>query len=146
LATDWAHAAATGGGVLSKKEDGREKVIEYWAKKLQSLHFIKHYRSYLQHRKVRRRKDHHIVQGIHTRETSTGMSARWFARWFDTVAGADFNSKHRAGSALSNASSTPNTSQWTPCLKRGTATSSTTRSTGSASPWRGRTEPATRPT
>jgi hypothetical protein len=56
LATDWAHAAATGGGVLSQKQDGKEKVIEYWAKKLPSsahnyppkgdlteiIHFIKH--------------------------------------------------------------------------------------------------------
>ena len=47
-----------------------------------------------------------MIQGFHTRETSTGRSARGV----DTVAGADFDSKHRAGSAPGNASSTPTTS------------------------------------
>jgi hypothetical protein len=42
VAPDWAHAAATGGDVLSPKEGSREKVIEYWARKLQSLYGIEH--------------------------------------------------------------------------------------------------------
>ena len=114
LDTDWSQEAACIGAVLSQKQNGKERVIAYAAKKLSKseanyaptkgelcavIHFVRFFKYYLQYRHFILRTDHQALKYIKTMEEPTGM----VGRWLDTLANYDFTVIHRKGTAHGNA-------------------------------------------
>ena len=114
LDTDWSLENEAIGAVLSQVQDGHERVIAYGAKRLTKsqrnypatkgelsavIHFIRHWRYYLQHRPFVLRTDHKALEWIRTMEAPTGM----IQRWLDTLANFQFTIEHRAGPKHTNA-------------------------------------------
>jgi len=114
LDTDWSQENNAIGGVLSQKQDGKERVIAYGAKKLNKAQakysstkgelvavivFMRYWRYYLQFRKFVLRTDNRALVWIRTMEAPTGM----IQRWLDTLSNFDFDVIHRPGKQHGNA-------------------------------------------
>ena len=114
--TDWSQEVGAIGGVLSQKQDGKERVIAYGARKLSKaernypsnkgellgvIHFLKQWKYYLQFRPFILRTDHHALKWITTMEEPTGM----IARWLQTLGNYNFTVEFRKGSKHGNADS-----------------------------------------
>jgi len=112
--TDWSHDHRAIGGVLSQRQDGQERVICYGAKKLSVsqanypatkgelfavIHFLRHWRYYLQWKRFILRTDHKALVWIRNMEAPDGM----VARWLDTLANYDFEVQYRKGCSHGNA-------------------------------------------
>ena len=112
LDTDYSGNAI--GGVLSQKQDGKERVILYSAQKLlpreknlgstkggllAALHFIVKWKYYLQHRRFLLRTDHQSLKWLYSMEEPRGM----VARWLNVLSDYDFTIVHRPGKKHGNA-------------------------------------------
>ena len=116
LDTDWSGDPGAIGGVLSQIQDGQERVILYWARKLTKclqayssnkgqllavLHFVNKWRYYLQYRPFVVRTNHEALKWLYTMQEPRGM----IARWLETLSNFDFEVRHRAGVKHGNADS-----------------------------------------
>ena len=114
LDTDWSGVNAAIGGVLSQKQGGKERVIAYGAKRLSksqqnyapstgelfaAMHFVQHWKYYLQHRKFILRTDHESLCHIKTWEPPKGA----VGRWIETITNYDFDVVYRPGPKHGNA-------------------------------------------
>ena len=114
LDTDWSGAKAAIGAVLSQVQDGKERVISYGAKRLNSaqrnyspskgelfgvLYFIRHFKYFLQYRPFILRVDHESLKYIKTMEPPSGT----ISRWYDTITNYDFEVQYRPGPKHGNA-------------------------------------------
>ncbi len=114
LDTDWSHDANAIGGVLSQKQDGKERVIQYGSKKLSKsqrsygatkgeltafLYFAKHWSYYLRHRPFILRTDHHPLKTIRSMQPQTSHTLRMMS----ACAELEFDVVHRAGTKHNNA-------------------------------------------
>ena len=114
LDTDWSGDPGAIGGVLSQKQDGKERVLMYGARKLNAaekqyssnkgellalLHFMNKWRYYLQHRPFIVRTDHEALKWIKTMQEPRGM----IARWLDTLSNFEFKVEYRPGEKHGNA-------------------------------------------
>ena len=90
LDTDWSNQAIA--AVLSQEQDGQERVICYGARKLTKternyssnkgellalIHFLKHWKYYLQYRPFIWRTDHSALRYIESMTEPRGMTLRW---------------------------------------------------------------------
>ena len=104
------------GAVLSQKQDGKEHVIAYGAKKLlprecsyssnkgellAAVYFVEKFKYFLSHRKFILRTDHQALKWLASMKTPAGM----FSRWKEHLASYDFEVKFRKGTQHSNADS-----------------------------------------
>ena len=114
LDTDWSASNCAIGAVLSQKQDGKERVIAYAAKRLNSTQrnyaptkgellaavtFMRHFHYYLRHRKFVLRTDHAALKYIRTMDPPKGT----IARWLDCIANFDFDVIYREGKKHGNA-------------------------------------------
>ncbi len=114
LDTDWSYDNKAIGGVLSQVQDGQERVIAYGAKKLNSaqsnypptkgelfaaIHFMQHWRYYLQYQPFIFRTDHQALKWVKTMEAPSGM----IQRWMDVLANFNFTIQYRPGAKHLNA-------------------------------------------
>jgi transposase InsO family protein len=114
LDTDWSLDNNAVGAVLSQKQNGKERVIAYGAKKLSPAQasypstkgelaaviiFINKWSYYLRHRPFILRTDNAALKWIHSMEAPTGM----IQRWLDVLANHKFEVQHRAGVKHGNA-------------------------------------------
>ena len=114
LDTDWSQSHHTIAAVLSQKQDGKERVIRYGAKKLNAsqcnysankgelfavIHFMKLFKYFLLHRKFILRTDHQALKWIYTMKTPNGL----VSRWLDILADFQFEVVHRPGTQHGNA-------------------------------------------
>ena len=114
LDTDWSGDPGAIGGVLSQKQDGKERVLLYGARKLNKtetayssnkgellalLYFIQKWKYYLQFRPFLIRTDHQALSWLYSMSEPTGM----VARWLQTLANYDFKVIHRPGLKHGNA-------------------------------------------
>ncbi len=114
LDTDWSQENNAIGGVLSHKQDGKERVITYGGKKLSEaqarygatkgeltalLHFAKLWRYYLRHRPFIFRTDHQPLKYLGTMEPPDLHTARML----DTLASYNFTVEYRPGPKHGNA-------------------------------------------
>ena len=112
LDTDWSDRAI--GGVLSQVQDGKERVIQYGARKLLPaeqnyssnkgemlavIHFVQKWKYYLAHRPFILRTDHSALKWIRTMEPPRGM----IARWLELLSNFEFKVVHREGAKHANA-------------------------------------------
>ena len=112
--TDWSKHPGNIGGVLSQKQEGKERVIAYGARKLLPreknyssnkgellgvIHFLKTWKYYLQHRKFVLRTDHHALKWIRDMENPAGM----VGRWQEILSHFDFDVVFRKGTQHRNA-------------------------------------------
>ena len=104
------------GAVLSQKQDGKERVIAYGAKKLlprecsyssnkgellAAVYFVEKFKYFLSHRKFILRTDHQALKWLASMKTPAGM----FSRWKEHLASYEFEVKFRKGTQHSNADS-----------------------------------------
>ena len=104
------------GACLSQKQDGKEKVIAYTARKLSQsqlnyahtkgelyavIYFIDYFKYYLAMRKFILRTDHMALKYMHTTQEPSGM----VQRWLHTLSTYHFDIENRAGKRHSNADS-----------------------------------------
>ena len=116
LDTDWSMENGAIGACLSQKQDGKEKVIAYAARKLSQsqlnyaptkgelyavIYFIDYFKYYLAMRKFILRTDHMALKYMHTMQEPSGM----VQRWLHTLSTYHFDIEHRAGKRHSNADS-----------------------------------------
>ena len=116
LDTDWSAENNAVGAVLSQKQDGKERVICYGAKRLNKAQaaysptkgelagviiFMQKWKYFLQHRHFLLRTDHRALCWIRSMVEPTGM----IQRWLDILAGFDFRVEHRPGPKHGNADS-----------------------------------------
>ena len=114
LDTDWSGSNAAIGAVLSQVQDGKERVISYGAKRLNSaqqnyspskgelfavLYFIRHFKYFLQYRPFVLRVDHESLKYIKTMEPPSGT----ISRWYDTITNYDFEVQYQPGPKHGNA-------------------------------------------
>ena len=112
--SDWSQTGASVGAVLSQKQDGKERVIAYMAKRLsdtQANYFptkgelfaimsaIKHWDYYLKSRPFLLRIDHQALTRIKTMDPPEGA----IARWLQTISNYDFSVTYRPGPKHGNA-------------------------------------------
>ena len=112
LDTDWSDRAI--GGVLSQVQNGKERVIQYGARKLLPaeqnyssnkgemlavIHFVQKWKYYLAHRPFILRTDHSALKWIRTMEPPRGM----IARWLELLSNFEFRVMHREGAKHANA-------------------------------------------
>ena len=112
LDTDASNTAI--GAVLSQIQEGKERVIAYGSRCLNSpeknycvtrrellavVYFIDYYRHYLVGRKFKVRTDHGSLRWLSSRKNPTGQVARWIER----LAPFQFEIEHRAGKKHGNA-------------------------------------------
>ena len=116
LDTDFSVDPGAIGRVLSQEQDGQERVIAYWARRLQPrernyastkgelvavIFFLQYYKYYLLHRPFILRTDNNALTWIRSLESPTGM----ILRWLEILASFDFTVKHRKGTLHGNADS-----------------------------------------
>ena len=114
LDTDWSATNNAIGGVLSQKQDGKERVIAYGGKKMSKaqknydpfkgelsalLHFSKIWRYYLQYRPFILRVDHAPLTHMKTMQPQD----RHTLRMLSVLADLDFTIQHRKGTSHGNA-------------------------------------------
>ena len=114
LDTDWSMDNGAIGACLSQKQDGKERVIAYAAKKLSKsqlnyaptkgelyavIFFIDHFKYYLALRPFRLRTDHRALVYLHSMQHPSGM----IQRWLHTLSTYQFQVEHRAGTKHANA-------------------------------------------
>jgi len=112
--TDWSHDGRSIGAVLSQRQEGKERVICYGAKKLSPsqanysatkgelyaiIYFLRHWRYYLQWKEFILRTDHQALTWLRTMDAPDGMTARWL----DTLANFSFKVQYRPGPKHGNA-------------------------------------------
>ena len=114
LDTDWSASNCAIGAVLSQKQEGKERVIAYAAKRLNSTQqnyaptkgellaavtFMRHFHYYLRYRKFILRTDHAALKYIRTMDPPKGT----IARWLDCIANFEFEVVYREGKKHGNA-------------------------------------------
>ena len=114
LDTDWSATNAAIGAVLSQKQDAKEKVIAYMAKRLSSTQqnypsfkgelfaimcSIKHFDYFLRGRPFVLRIDHQALTRIKTMDPPKGA----VERWLQTISNYDFQVVYRPGPKHGNA-------------------------------------------
>ena len=114
LDTDWCQDTNSIGGVLSQKQDGKERVIQYGGKKMSAaqknydpfkgelaalLHFAKKWKYYLQYRPFILRTDHAPLTFMNKMQPQD----RHTLRMLSTLADLNFEIKHRKGTSHGNA-------------------------------------------
>ena len=102
------------GAVLSQKQDGKERVIAYGARKLlpreasyasnkgemlACVYFIEKFKYFLSHRKFLLRTDHQALKWLATMKAPKGM----YARWQELLSTYDFDVIFRKGEQHANA-------------------------------------------
>ena len=104
------------GACLSQKQEGKERVIAYAAKKLSKsqlnyapakgelytvIYFISYFKFYLAIRPFTLRTDHMALKYMHSMQ----QPARMVQRWLHTLSSYNFQIGHRAGKSHTNADS-----------------------------------------
>ena len=112
--TDYSQNNRAIGGVLSQRQNGREKVLAYGSKRLTKsqskyhpfvgelcamLHFLRLWKYYLLGRRFKCRVDNTGLLNIHKIDPPDNMTARWLA----TLANYDFIMEHRGTKSHGNA-------------------------------------------